>query len=292
MIKPIETLTSEEKAAVRTGIGAAAVDASNVDPAVFMAGIGAEAVLAELEGEEFEPETLFLPDFEDSTPPANAVGLSGGRIALGDGTTVGGKPLTPRRVAGMRQCLLDGTNKTSARFAIVGIPLTAAEVVEDSLIEISGTVKLLWNNDFYSSEDPVISATIGFAHSEDKTAATTRWIKHNCLPTGTEFVFLVTNEIAGRIGIVTNVGEGADQLRIGNFNSVIFSDRWGGAAGATFSKNTDSGVVDPSDSTISITEETADEIWLSVEIVMGASGTNPDIYFSVVYDLDIAVTLP
>jgi len=251
------------------------------------------AVQALLVSARLEPGTLVLPDFEDSTPPANALGLSGGRLSLGDGDTVAGIPLTPRRVAGATLVALNGTNKTGARFAVVPIPITSAESVAGSEVYISGTVKLLFDNAFYAPEDPVISATIGFTHPAYTTQATTKWVSYNCLPTGTEVPFLITNHI-NFIGLLeANPTAGADKLVIVDANSQIVSDRWAGAAGNTFTKN-DAAIdfVAISDTAVAITEETASAIWLCLEIVMGASGTNGDINFSVAYDLTTTITLP
>jgi hypothetical protein len=193
----------------------------------------------------------------------------------------------------MQVCDLNGTNKTSARFAVVGIPLTAAEVVAGASVQISGKVRLIFDDAFFASEDPVISATIGFAHNTYKTDATTKWLKYNSLPTGTEIPYLISHEIAGDFQLATNATPGPNKVVLQSAFPKIVSDRWAGAAGNTFTKNTSSiAFVNPSDTSVAVTEETADSIWLCVEIVMGASGTNGDINFAVAYDLDTAVTLP
>lgn len=275
-----ETLTTEEKTAIRGDIGVPAPPTT-------------ESVLALLDGATLEPGTLTLPDFADSTPPANALGLAGGRLALGDGATVAGTPLTPRRVAGMKVCEMNGTNKTSARFAVVGIPLTAAEVVAGAIIQISGTVKLLFDDVFYTAEDPVVSVTIGFAHAAYKTDVATKWLKYNSLPTGTEIPYLISHEIAGDFQLSTNATPGPNKVTLYYREPKIVSHRWAGAAGNTYAKNSGSVFfVNPSDTSVAVTEEAADVIWLSVEIIMGASGTNGDLDFAVVYELDAAVTLP
>jgi hypothetical protein len=248
-----------------------------------------EAIL----GSVLEPDTLILPDFEDAIPPANALGLSGGRLALGDGSTTGGNSLTPRRVAGSVVCDLDGTSKASARFAIVGIPLTAAEVVNAALVNITGTIRLLFDDTFYGAEDPVISATIGFVHNAYKTDATTKWLKYNSLPTGTELPYLIRHEIIGDFQFSLNAVPGPEKVVLIRRLPVVIAERWGGALGATFQKN--SGAVqfaDPTDTSVAVDENVAETIWLAVEIVMGASGTNLPITFGVAYDLDINVTLP
>jgi len=190
-------------------------------------------------------------------------------------------------------CDLNGTPKVSSRFAIVGIPLTAAEVVAGAAIQITGTVKLLFSAAFNADEAGIVSATIGFAHAAYKTDATTKWLKYNCLPTGTEIAFLITNHLAGDFQLAANAVPGPDKVWLTYAQPVIISDRWAGVAGSTFTRNSAAiEFVNPTDTSVAVTEETADTIWLSVEIVMGASGTNDDINFSVVYDLDTAVTLP
>jgi hypothetical protein len=250
------------------------------------------SIATKLNGQTIQPATLVLSDFANSTPPANALGLAGGRLCLGNGVAVSGNPLTPRRVAGVKNVNLNGTAKTGARFAIVEIPLTSSETVVGAVLNISGTVKLLFNDSFYISEDPVLSLTIGFTFPAYTTQATTKWQKYTCVPVGTEIVYLVSNNIANKLTIERNAIAGADKLTFSDTATVIASDRWGGAAGNTFTKNSVSSVTNIADNTVAITEETTSAIWLSVEIVMGASGTNDDINFNVVYDLDTAVTLP
>jgi len=250
------------------------------------------SIATKLNGQTIQPATLVLSDFANSTPPANALGLAGGRLCLGNGSAVSGNPLTPRRVAGVKNVNLNGTAKTGARFAIVAIPLTSSETVVGTALNISGTVKLLFDDPFYNLEDPVISLTIGFTFPAYTTLATTKWQKYTCLPVGTEIVYLVSNNIANSSTIERNAIAGVDKLTFSNTATVIASDRWGGAAGSTFSRNSETNVTNITDNTVAITEGTASAIWLSVEIVMGASGTNGDINFNVVYDLDTVVTLP
>lgn len=250
-------------------------------------------VLALLDGETLEPGTLTLPDFEDSTPPINALGLAGGRLSLGDGSTVAGNPLTPRRVAGMKVCNLNGTNKTSARFAVVGIPLTAAEVVSGAAIQISGTVKLIFGDDFYISEDPILSATIGLTHTEYKTDVSSKWQKFQIIPTSAgETVYLSTAHLGLNTELSANAIAGSDKVVIGDSGSMLLLERWGGVSGQTFSASSVHNVTPISDTSVAVAENIASSLWLCVEIVMGASGTNGSINFSSLYDLTIDVVLP
>jgi hypothetical protein len=247
-----------------------------------------------LNGQTLEPGSIILPDNAGLLTPVGALGRLGDALSVLDNATAGGVLLTPRRKAGALTCDLTGTNKTSARFPIVGIPLAAGETLPEALVRISGTIKLLFSDVFYIAEDPVISANFGFAHAAYKTDAKTKWCYYNCLPTGTEFPRLITNHIDFRGVLAENPTAGADKIVLTAGGSVIVSERWAGAdPGDTVTKNPGTTpFVDPSDTSVAITEATADTIWLCVEIVMGASGTNGALDFSVVYDIDTAVTLP
>lgn len=248
------------------------------------------SIATKLNGQTIQPATLVLSDFANSTPPANALGLAGGRLCLGNGVAVSGNPLTPRRVAGVKNVNLNGTAKTGARFAIVAIPLTSSETVENALLNISGTVKLLFADSFYASSDPILSLTIGFTHPAYTTQATTKWQKYISVPVGTDIVHAASNNIANSSVLTRNSAAGIDKLVIQNIATVITSDRW--IVYNTFVRNESTDVTDISDATVAITEGTASAIWLSLEIVMGTTGTNSNIDFNVLYDLDATVILP
>jgi hypothetical protein len=248
------------------------------------------SIATKLNGQTIQPATLVLSDFANSTPPANALGLAGGRLCLGNGSAVSGNPLTPRRVAGVKNVNLNGTAKTGARFAIVAIPLTSSETVENALLNISGTVKLLFADSFYASVEPILSLTIGFTHPAYTTQSTTKWQKYISVPLGTDIVHAASNNIANSSILTRNSAAGIDKLVIQNIATVITSDRW--IVYNTFVRNENTDVTDISDATVAITEGAASAIWLSLEIVMGVTGTNSNINFNVLYDLDAAVILP
>jgi len=262
--------------------------------AVLTAGQTPAAIVEKLSGETLEPASIILPDFEDSFGPIGGIGLRGGVLAVGNGEDTNDLA-APRRVAGMVVCDLNGTNKVSSRFAVVGIPLTASEVVAGASVQIVGTIKLLFSNAFYVPGDPVLSATIGFAHNTYKTEATTKWLKYNCLPTSAgAFVFQIINHIAGDFQISTNATPGPNKVVLQVASPVAFADRmeFTDPDFEFVPNDTSIAMASPTDTSVAVTEEVADTLWLSVEIVMGASGTNGNINFAVIYDLDTAVTLP
>jgi hypothetical protein len=251
-----------------------------------------ESIVAKLAGQTFNPGVIVLPDFGASFGPNGGIGLRGGVLAVGNGVDTDDLA-APRRVAGRTTCNLNGTDKVSARFPIVEIPLTATEVVEEAEINTTGTVKLIFSTAFYFSEDPIIALRIGFAHNAYKTAAKTKWTYYTCVPTGTETVYKATIDLDFRGLLVINAVPGPNKVVLSGSSSVVVSDRWGGVAGSTFIRNPESEVfIDPTDTSVAVSENVAGSIWLVAEIVMGASGTNGNINFSAVYDLATSVVIP
>jgi hypothetical protein len=317
-----ETLTTQEKSDIRGDLGAetagaaaaaqaAAIAASqplDADLTAYAAGPasaittalqGAEADPARI-GAEYLPETLTpsviaIPDFGASFGPAGSIGTRGGVLALGNGANTNDSA-APRRVAGSYFGDLTGLNKLAARIAIVGIPLTATETVAGTEIQISGTLKLLFPPEFYVAEEPILGIKIGLALDGHETDVATDWMNHESLPAGAgEFIPILTNHLSLRVYLSNNVTEGADQLIHDNVNSVIVADRVGSTDGIDYlfiSNGLSSLTTNPVAAGNSITEEVATTLWISVEIVTGASGTHSDTPFSAVYDLDTKVILP
>lgn len=91
-------------------------------------------------GSPMAPISILLPDVTGTVPDLNALGVSGGRLVLGDSVTENGTAVVPWRVSGMRQVSLAGQPLSGAFIKVFSIPLTAAQMAQGQGYQIMGYV--------------------------------------------------------------------------------------------------------------------------------------------------------
>lgn len=95
-------------------------------------------------GAEYMPEVItvegvVLADLSSVAAPAGTLAYRGAQLARHDGTTVGGNVIGgQRRVTGVKSFDLTGLPKSGTPLKIVAIPILAAEMVNGSILKISG----------------------------------------------------------------------------------------------------------------------------------------------------------
>lgn len=234
-----------------------------------------------------EPENLILADLSNTAAPANTLAYKGDALAKHDGTTVGGNLITQNRITGTLRCDCNGSSMTTgARFAVVRIPIPSTWMEDEAVLKILGEVKALFGTAFYVTEEPVTQIRMGFAFQGAQTQPSTHWYYWDAM-TGSETLNLVTSHLGAGFSLAS--GAGGD-LFLAHSTGSIISDRWGGAAGSTFSitvGNTTQGAsVTGGDPT------TATTLWLMVEIKADGTTFGASHVFDLHYDLAIDVTLP
>lgn len=91
-------------------------------------------------GSPMAPVSITLPDVTGTVPSLNALGVSGGRLVLGDDTTENGVSVVPWRVSGISQVSLAGQPISGAFTKVFSIPLTAAQMAQGMGYRVMGYV--------------------------------------------------------------------------------------------------------------------------------------------------------
>jgi hypothetical protein len=97
----------------------------------------------QLYGDNLYPPAIILPDLTGLTAPLNSVGMTNGKLAVGDSLIPGGKIVSPRYF-GTRQWTFGTQAKSAAFVKLFGIPISADKFVIGKNFTLQG--KILINN--------------------------------------------------------------------------------------------------------------------------------------------------
>jgi hypothetical protein len=101
-------------------------------------------------GSPMAPVSITLPDLTGTVPDLNALGVSGGRLILGDGNTENGVVVGGGwRISGMSQISLAGQPQSGAFTKVFSIPLTAAQMAQGQGYIIQGSVTVAGTGQFF-----------------------------------------------------------------------------------------------------------------------------------------------
>lgn len=275
---------------VRAVLDAGDTDAATLAVTTLLQGAEADPtrVGAEYLPDVLTPGTLTIPTFGVSqVPDANALGLNqAGDLAVGDGTTIQGVAVLPRRIVGYGRFDMSGLPKSGAPKRIVPIPFTAQEMVVGVIISIVGTVTFR-----PVSLGSINRLLVGFAWENASTQGAfgaLGWVNSDIHPSGS--MVNITFDTTTMIGDMELSASSGDVVLIPDNMQTI-------GIQSIYSDGTDPVTTNPSTSLSSSSAEltppaAATNLWLMYEVGATGGGNFSTAEYVVYYDLTVAVTPP